>query len=168
MKPFEENGTIQTLQDYVYIKSNIERKTYGKDDKGIKFTEEQQKEFIKRMDSLHPEYKTAQREINKYYRNLLYNEVGGRVDQELADYLTEKYEDYARFYNADANGLYIKGNKIMAGKPVKQATGGKYELTSLREAMVRATNASVSGVLDNNLRFAKKAKIFILQYLNFH
>lgn len=152
LKPFEKNKTIDELEAYVYIKSNIERHEYGKDNKGIELTNEQQKEFISRMDSLHPEYKVAQKEINKFYRNLLYNEVGGRVDQELADYLTEKYQDYARFYNKNANSIYIKGDKIMVAKAVKQAEGGKYELSSLRESMVRANKASVSGVLDNNLR----------------
>lgn len=152
LKPFEDNKTIDELEAYVYIKSNLERKQYGKDNKGIDLTEEQQKEFIARMDLLHPEFKAAQKEINKYYRNLLQNEVGGRVDQELADYLNEKYADYARFYNKNVNRVYVKGDKIMVAKAVKTAEGGKYQLSGLRESMVRATNASVQGVLDNNLR----------------
>lgn len=152
LRPFVKNNLLPEFEAYVYIKSNLERGKYGKDNKGVELTKKQQKDFIAEMDKKHPEFKIGQQKVNKYYRNLLQNEVGGRVSEQLAEYLTDKYKDYARFYNEEGNQIFIKGDRITVGPAVKQATGGKYKLMTLREAMVKATHASVNGVLDNNLR----------------
>lgn len=154
LKPFEKDQNVNNLFNaYVYLKSNLERQANGKDSFGNEVSEKAAREYIAKMNVSHPEFKQGQSQIRQYYKNLLQNEVNsGRVSVELAEYLNNKYQDYARFYVEQQNTITYKNDKVVVAPPVKVSKGGKNKILPLRESLVKATYGSYSGTLDNNLR----------------